>query len=284
MDNLSEQLFRIAKLPPDDMAAALLDLAASQQKLERRRVIVKKSTRKWRENLKAKSSREPSREPLPDYHGNDEKVHVNHHVMFTGADCILTPTITDIQDIRSRQSPSKTKETKGTRLDPGWNPSEDDLAFARNAGLAEYQITNEVASFIDYWIGVPGAKGIKLTWSATWRNRIRMVAPRLTKRSTPAKPPTSTQIKTQKYERLYANLKRSGADGGEDEPQGSRQLGSPDGEIIPPDGPSSLGRIYRGADQPTVPVRLKNGSDSPGPHPWFADEPQISTIASGGKI
>ena len=34
------------------------------------------------------------------------------------------------------------------------------------------------AEFVDYWRGVPGAKGVKLDWVATWRNQIRRVAER----------------------------------------------------------------------------------------------------------
>jgi uncharacterized protein YdaU (DUF1376 family) len=29
------------------------------------------------------------------------------------------------------------------------------------------------AEFRDYWVGIPGAKGCKLDWFATWRNRVR---------------------------------------------------------------------------------------------------------------
>lgn len=29
--------------------------------------------------------------------------------------------------------------------------------------------------FVDYWRGVPGARGRKLDWPATWRNRMREV-------------------------------------------------------------------------------------------------------------
>lgn len=29
------------------------------------------------------------------------------------------------------------------------------------------------AEFVDYWRAVPGAKGVKLDWPATWRNWIR---------------------------------------------------------------------------------------------------------------
>lgn len=38
------------------------------------------------------------------------------------------------------------------------------------------------AEFVDYWRAVPGAKGVKLDWIATWRNQVRRVA----ERSSPA--------------------------------------------------------------------------------------------------
>lgn len=29
------------------------------------------------------------------------------------------------------------------------------------------------AEFVDYWVGVPGQRGVKLDWLATWRNDVR---------------------------------------------------------------------------------------------------------------
>lgn len=40
-------------------------------------------------------------------------------------------------------------------------------------GLTRYQADAITAEFVDYWRGVPGAKGAKLDWEATWRNRMR---------------------------------------------------------------------------------------------------------------
>jgi hypothetical protein len=36
--------------------------------------------------------------------------------------------------------------------------------------------------FVDYWRGVPGAKGLKLDWIATWRNRMRELEKRSAER------------------------------------------------------------------------------------------------------
>ena len=64
---------------------------------------------------------------------------------------------------------------RGTRISEDWQPSQDDYNQALSMGLTVEQVDNEANKFRDYWIGVPGAKGVKLNWSATWRNRCRDV-------------------------------------------------------------------------------------------------------------
>jgi hypothetical protein len=64
---------------------------------------------------------------------------------------------------------------RGTRISENWQPSQDDFNQALQMGLTVEQVDNEANKFRDYWIGVPGAKGVKLNWSATWRNRCRDV-------------------------------------------------------------------------------------------------------------
>jgi hypothetical protein len=70
---------------------------------------------------------------------------------------------------------SISKEKRGTRISEDWKPSQDDFNQALQMGLTVEQVDNEANKFRDYWIGVPGAKGVKLNWSATWRNRCRDV-------------------------------------------------------------------------------------------------------------
>lgn len=65
------------------------------------------------------------------------------------------------------------KSKRGTRLAANWEPDIEDRAFAEQLGL---DADAQAAEFRDYWCGVPGAKGCKLDWSATWRNRCRDVA------------------------------------------------------------------------------------------------------------
>lgn len=55
---------------------------------------------------------------------------------------------------------------RGSRLSADWNPDGDCWDFAEQLGLDPASIAEQ---FRDYWRAVPGAKGLKLDWSATWR-------------------------------------------------------------------------------------------------------------------
>lgn len=71
---------------------------------------------------------------------------------------------------------SRKKESKkGTRLLSDARMSASDRAFAEGLIPPEF-VESEWAEFIDYWIGVPGSRGCKLDWPATWRNRVRDLA------------------------------------------------------------------------------------------------------------
>jgi hypothetical protein len=74
-----------------------------------------------------------------------------------------------------------TAPRRGTRIPDDF--AVDDLmrAWVREnvPGLDAEAATVE---FVDYWRGVPGSRGLKLDWIATWRNRMREVAGRQTSR------------------------------------------------------------------------------------------------------
>jgi len=65
---------------------------------------------------------------------------------------------------------------KGSRLLSNARVSDDDRAFAIENGIPENRVDAEWTEFVDYWIGVPGSRGVKLDWPATWRNRIRQIS------------------------------------------------------------------------------------------------------------
>lgn len=67
------------------------------------------------------------------------------------------------------------KEESASRLPQGWVPDPADFLRALDLVGPERAAT-ELEKFTDYWRAVPGAKGRKLDWSATYRNWIRRAA------------------------------------------------------------------------------------------------------------
>jgi hypothetical protein len=58
----------------------------------------------------------------------------------------------------------------GTRLDPSWQPTESDLAYAEKFGI---EPDKEADKFRDYWISRAGPGSVKRDWAAVWRNWCR---------------------------------------------------------------------------------------------------------------
>ena len=83
-------------------------------------------------------------------------------------------------------------DARGTRLEPSWYPSLESQLVAQNLGL-DVQAT--VLEFRDYWIAVPGPKGRKLNWEATYRNRCREIAARRQSRSTSSSEPVNLEAR-----------------------------------------------------------------------------------------
>jgi hypothetical protein len=89
-----------------------------------------------------------------------------------------TECSSEAEESREEQSRSEAqaRDARGTRLDPDWMPSEKDREFALSLGLNPDQVG---AEFKDYWLALPGAKGKKLDWAGTFRNRCRDVSRRI---------------------------------------------------------------------------------------------------------
>lgn len=70
--------------------------------------------------------------------------------------------------------PPKKENDKGTRLPDDWQPSHELIEWAQQErpDLA-YRLKGIVEHFRDYWHSIPGAKGRKLNWDATFRNWVR---------------------------------------------------------------------------------------------------------------
>ena len=91
----------------------------------------------------------------------------------------LRPTTNDHdhdQRPPARSRGSRATEGRGSRLPPEWQPDDETQAWVREQGIDPLGQT--LAEFRDYWAGVPGARGTKLDWDATFRNQIRRIASR----------------------------------------------------------------------------------------------------------
>ncbi|MBV8060494.1 MAG: DUF1376 domain-containing protein [Alphaproteobacteria bacterium] len=64
---------------------------------------------------------------------------------------------------------SANKAGRGCRLPENWHPGEEGTAFCK-ANRPDLRPSEVARKFYDYWRAVPGAKGRKLDWMATWRN------------------------------------------------------------------------------------------------------------------
>ena len=45
------------------------------------------------------------------------------------------------------------------------------VGWCKQLGIPDPTPGSEAAEFLDYWCAVPGARGLKLDWAATWRKR-----------------------------------------------------------------------------------------------------------------
>lgn len=74
---------------------------------------------------------------------------------------------------------------KGTRIADDWEPDEAGVVFASSTLGSHQAAWREVEKFRDYWRGVPGPRGVKLDWLATWRNWVRRSAETAAQRAPP---------------------------------------------------------------------------------------------------
>jgi uncharacterized protein YdaU (DUF1376 family) len=75
--------------------------------------------------------------------------------------------------ITNNQEPVlKEKTQRATRLPNDWRPTDRMLAFCESErpDLNPLEVAD---TFRDYWVSVPGQKGTKADWEATWRNWVR---------------------------------------------------------------------------------------------------------------
>lgn len=79
------------------------------------------------------------------------------------------PLLTNPEPSTSK-SKARAKTTRGTRIPADWRPKPETIEAFRRDGVDPEPLVPE---FVDYWIAVAGARGVKLDWEATFRNRVR---------------------------------------------------------------------------------------------------------------
>lgn len=89
------------------------------------------------------------------------------------ASCIIREKKEEAIQVEVKEKKESKRVARGTRVPPDFSIDDDDRAFAASLGIPPDAVEAETPQFIDYWSSVAGAKGVKLDWKATWRNRMR---------------------------------------------------------------------------------------------------------------
>jgi hypothetical protein len=113
------------------------------------------------------------------YRGRNNVTEASQSVTNRNEASQVTPPLSPTPPISKSNNKKHSMRDRGTRIPDDWRPSEVDLASASAEGLSASEIQREAARFVDYWKGKSGQAGIKLDWSATWRNWCRNAAERL---------------------------------------------------------------------------------------------------------
>jgi hypothetical protein len=87
--------------------------------------------------------------------------------------CIIREKKEDAIQLEVKEKKESKRIARGTRIPPEFAIDDDDRKFAAALGIPPETVEAETPAFIDYWSGVSGSKGIKLSWKGTWRNRMR---------------------------------------------------------------------------------------------------------------
>jgi hypothetical protein len=67
----------------------------------------------------------------------------------------------------------KKENKRGTRLLSGARISDENRAVAIDEGCPPGRVDSVWTEFVDYWSDIPGQRGLKLSWTGTWRNWVK---------------------------------------------------------------------------------------------------------------
>ncbi len=106
------------------------------------------------------SARESARDPEPD---DDEII-------------IEEPDSPAAPEPRRGGRPARRPPRRGTRIPADFAITDSMTAWAAEKIPPDVDLLEETQRFRDYWTAIPGARGVKLDWEATWRNWMRKAA------------------------------------------------------------------------------------------------------------
>lgn len=87
----------------------------------------------------------------------------------TAPGTVLEPSVEPSVVLSGADAPAK---TKGTRIPANFSVTPEMVEWARTHA-PNVDGRRETAAFVDYWLGMPGQRGVKTDWAATWRNWMR---------------------------------------------------------------------------------------------------------------
>lgn len=123
------------------------------------------------------------------------------------------------------------KSARGTRVPPDFSIDDNDRKFAAGLGIPPDAVEAETPQFIDYWSSVSGAKGVKLNWKATWRNRMRDLKKyQPTSRGQSTRPLTEFQRGRQELKGILDDLGNFASGSGQSSGENPRLLSRDSGE------------------------------------------------------
>ncbi len=95
-------------------------------------------------------------------------------------------------------------EPRGKRLPEDWQPTFEQRRFAESFGLEWTAVADK---FRDYWIAIPGQRGRKACWNATWRNWVRTEAERAPRAGRKFSPEPSVTVPQNSQSQWEARLR-----------------------------------------------------------------------------
>ena len=84
----------------------------------------------------------------------------------------IPETETETETEAEAEVKKKRTATRGARLPADWKPNAELVAWSKTE-RPDLDLRKVFEEFKDYWSSVPGLKGVKLDWDATWRNWVR---------------------------------------------------------------------------------------------------------------